>query len=168
MHTDLQSHLQCFIHTHSLSHSHTHTHTFISKNLLIRQKFRVNNSVCREGSKVSISPACSQFHRNFTSSFCTDILAPKNCKAKLYQEKSCTKHFHMKTANVKCWWNWHLISPSPCYDQNFSLLTVWLCNFFVKRISAKKLFVKCWCNWIKERRWWSWIFSKTVSEKSLF
>jgi len=50
----------------------------------------------------------TQFHQHFTSSFCADIVLTKNYKAKLYLEKSCAKHFHIKKAPVKCSWNWHL------------------------------------------------------------
>ncbi len=32
-----------------------------------------------------------QFHQHFTSSFCLNILLPKNYKAKLKLEKSCAK-----------------------------------------------------------------------------
>jgi len=32
---------------------------------------------------------------------------------------------------------------------SFSLMTVWLCNFFFKRIFAQKLLVKCWWNWLQ-------------------
>jgi len=51
---------------------------------------------------------CSQFHQHLTSSFCADILAPKNYKAKLKSEKSFAKSFCMKKVSIKCWWNWHL------------------------------------------------------------
>ncbi len=30
---------------------------------------------------------------------------------------------------------------------SFYLITVWLCNFFIERISLQKLLVKCWWNW---------------------
>jgi len=50
----------------------------------------------------------SQFHQNFMSTFCANILAPKNYKAKLKLEKSFAKHFWTKKAWVKSWWNWHL------------------------------------------------------------
>ncbi len=32
---------------------------------------------------------------------------------------------------------------------SFSLLTVWLCNLFGKRMFAQKLLIKCWRNWLK-------------------
>jgi hypothetical protein len=32
--------------------------------------------------------------------------------------------------------------------RSFSLITVWLCNFFGKRLSVQKLLVKCWWNWL--------------------
>ncbi len=34
--------------------------------------------------------------------------------------------------------------------RTFSLITVWLNNIFGKRISAQKLLVKCWWNWLRE------------------
>jgi len=40
---------------------------------------------------------------HFTNSFCANILLPKNYKAKLYLDKSCTtKLFCMKKSQVKC------------------------------------------------------------------
>ncbi len=32
---------------------------------------------------------------------------------------------------------------------NFSLITVWLCNFFGAKIAAQKLLVKCWWTWLQ-------------------
>ncbi len=32
---------------------------------------------------------------------------------------------------------------------SFSLITVWICNFFGKRILVQKLLVKYWCNWLQ-------------------
>jgi len=49
-----------------------------------------------------------QFHQHFMSSFCTDILLPKNFEAKMWVEKSFKKQFCTKKAYVKCWWNWHM------------------------------------------------------------
>ena len=49
-----------------------------------------------------------QFHQHFTSSFCANILTPKNYRAKLLLEKSFEKHFCMKKPWLKCRWNWHL------------------------------------------------------------
>jgi hypothetical protein len=34
--------------------------------------------------------------------------------------------------------------------QSFPLFTVWLCNFFERRILAQKLLAKCWWYWQKE------------------
>jgi len=43
----------------------------------------------------------NEFHQHFTSSFCADILVPKNYKEKLYLEKSLKKHFRAKKFQVK-------------------------------------------------------------------
>jgi len=32
----------------------------------------------------------------------------------------------------------------------FSLITVWLCNFFGARISVQKMLIKCWRNWLQD------------------
>ncbi len=55
----------------------------------------------------SLLSFCCQFHQCFMSNFCTNILAPKTYKAKLYIEKSYAKHFRTKKSCIKCWWKWH-------------------------------------------------------------
>ncbi len=54
----------------------------------------------------------SQLHQNFTSSFCADILSTRITKSNCKNIKASKKHFHMKKLFVKCWWNWHLSTPS--------------------------------------------------------
>jgi len=43
------------------------------------------------------------------AAFVPIFFCQKNKKAKLYVEKRFAKHFCMKKAPVKCWWNCHLI-----------------------------------------------------------
>jgi len=33
--------------------------------------------------------------------------------------------------------------------RSFSLIRVWFCNFFGKKIFSKELLIKCWWNWLK-------------------
>jgi len=40
--------------------------------------------------------------QHFMNSFCTNILLPKNYKAKLLLKKICAKHFCIKKVQVKC------------------------------------------------------------------
>ena len=51
----------------------------------------------------------SQLHQHFTSTFCTNILAPKNYKAKLQAQKVFGARILAQKLLVKCWWNWHLV-----------------------------------------------------------
>jgi len=52
---------------------------------------------------MKLSPIVKITNILFMSSFCADILSPKDYKAELYKEKSCVKHFC-----TKGWWNWNL------------------------------------------------------------
>ena len=51
-----------------------------------------------------------QFHQPSTSSFCANILAPKNYKAKLQAQKFFGARLLVQKLLVKCWWNRHLVS----------------------------------------------------------
>ncbi len=64
-----------------------------------------NNLVQKAAHKIllKLTYTYSQFHQHFMSSFCANILSPKNYKAKLLVEKSCAKHFCTKRLHIKCW-----------------------------------------------------------------
>ncbi len=55
------------------------------------------------------------FWAAFVSIFLPQYSCLKNYKAKLWLEKSCAKHFSIKKASIKCWWNWHLTSISSTF-----------------------------------------------------
>jgi len=48
---------------------------------------------------------------------------------KLNQKKSCAKHFRMKNAHVKCWWNWHLEVQSEILVVQSRRLKVFIWSF---------------------------------------
>jgi len=67
--------------------------------------------------------------------------------------ESCTKHFGTKILHLKWCWNWlkvfffiNILWAAFLYVSvlhSFSLLL----KFFIERLLAKKLLVKCWWNW---------------------
>ncbi len=85
---------------------------------------------------------------NWLQQFLRQYSFPKNYKAKLLEEKCCTKHFRTKKLLITCWWNWLHFTLTFLYKSaflSFSIKTVWLYNFLCKKISTKgkcKIFVK--------------------------
>ncbi len=59
-------------------------------------------------------PSCSQCHQHFMSSFCTDILLPKNHKAKLIIQKLCKE-----------------LSYGKVESKMLMKLTPWNCSLFL-------------------------------------
>ncbi len=93
----------------------------------------------------------SIFHQHFKSSFCPDILLPKNYNAKLELEKIRAKHFCTKRACVKCWWNLHLLTNSSTALIFFPPKKIQSQTVIREKLHTALLFkkarVKCWWNW---------------------
>jgi len=64
----------------------------------------------------------SQFHQHVTSSFCTNILAPKSYKAKLSLQKSFKRHFHIYKVESKM-----LVKLTPGVNFTNILLSAFMC-----------------------------------------
>ncbi len=63
------------------------------------------------------------------------------------------------SSKTKCQFHQHFTSRYFLYKsvlRSFSLLKVWFCNFFGKRILARKLLIKCCWNWLENVKmyWW--------------
>ncbi len=84
-----------------------------------------------------------QFHKYFMSSFCANILSPKNYKAKLQVEKNCAKHNCTKKLGVKCWWNWDLGLISSTFDTQILCTKVFFGSFFYLHVAREKLPKRC-------------------------
>ncbi len=103
------------------------------------------------------------------------------CLPTLCTEKASLSCIREKAIFV-CWWNWlqgsisgslnfiNILWTTFLYQStlhNLSLITFWLCNFFRKRISAQKLVVKCWWNWLLLRRLRRVLFFLCLIESAL-
>jgi len=78
-------------------------------------------------------------------------LGVRNAKKHSWRWLSCTHTPSTVTTTARCQFHQHFMSNffHSSVFWSFSLLTIWLCNFFVERISAQKLLAKCWLNWLQ-------------------
>jgi len=64
----------------------------------------------------------------------------------LSYSRTQTKAGHLNRCQFHQRFTWNFFHESVLCS--FSLVTVWLCTFFCKRILAKKLLLKCWWYWL--------------------
>ncbi len=81
---------------------------FIRQSKGLKSRSRYWRMSWEEREDVQNANHVGQFHQHFASSFCTNILLPKNYKAKLIREK-LRKKLSCKNSRVKSWWNWHMM-----------------------------------------------------------